>query len=368
MFQMDSDIINIIQAYKQKFLNADCAIAGVNGPYDIEETPIRTTAHWIITFSIMYEQTKDRTYFDIIKRFSEYIKDKVDKTENGAVICLLSDKDNTNGLIGLAWTIEALIRAADVLQSKTYLLSAQKIYDSQMYDWKNHIWHIVDSEGTHRGIDRAFNHNLWFAASGYQLALKINDKLMQGQVDDFVNNMNKHFFVYKSGLLSHFTYKCGKPIDDCKTMLRFFFCQLSGKGTPWNSRNIVEYERAYHLFSMYAFARLFSLNPHYEFWNTKKFSKLKRYALNINNFLNYKDEAEYAYFYNSPAFEYPLIYFSFAENKNVNTANILLENHKKIVWNSAEEVHYDRITLDARIYELMQYYEIVYNRGCENEC
>ena len=359
--KLDADIFNIIQEYKQKYMSVDCAIPGVNGPYNMKETPMRTTAHWIITFSIMFYGTNDTSYLPIIKRFSDYILKNVNESSNGAIICMLSDDNQTNGLIGLSWVIDALIRASEVLDSNTYLLAAEKIYNSQMYCPKKHIWLLVDSENNCKGIDMAFNHNLWFAVSGYQLSQKTQNKKIESEVNDFIDHITKHFLVYKNGLLSHFTFRSGEIISDCKTLLRFIFCQLSGRGTPWNDRNIVEYERAYHLFSMYAFARLYTLNPECEFWNSKKFYKLKSFTFNINHFINFQDEVAYAYLYNSPAYEYPFIYKIFGEEKGTNPIIELLRKHKAVVADTKKKSTFDIVTLDARIYELMQFYELEYN-------
>lgn len=65
---------SIIQKYAEKYCEAECAKAGTNGPYSIEETFVRTTAHWTVTFSIMYKITQESHYLDIVKKFSQSLK------------------------------------------------------------------------------------------------------------------------------------------------------------------------------------------------------------------------------------------------------------------------------------------------------
>lgn len=49
------------------------AHAGFNGPYYNQDTPVRNSAHWIVTYSYLYEKTGKQEYYDAAKILSEYL-------------------------------------------------------------------------------------------------------------------------------------------------------------------------------------------------------------------------------------------------------------------------------------------------------
>lgn len=358
-------IRDVIEPMRNRYIGKKCAENGMNGPYKVSETPLRTTAHWIETFASMYLITKEEEYISIIRHFADYLKDCVNTSMNGAVVCMPDNNSHTNGLIGLSWVIDGLVKAGEILDDSLYFIAALNIYKSQSYDFDAHLWNVIDTDGRCLGKDMAFNHNLWFAVSGYRLFLRTNDSEIEEQTTDYFNNFEKHIYVYRSGLLSHFITYSGDVIKDLKTVLRCLFCELSGYGTPWNKRNQIEYERAYHLFSMYALAQLHILNPQLKIFSTKQFEKMKKFALDIANFCEFDDELEYAYYYNSPAYEYPLIALEFGEKEDVEKyVEQLLNVHESYIRRAeVKKLDIDYITLNARVYELMRYYEIVMQRG-----
>ncbi len=252
-------IIEILKEAKDFLANQECAIAGKNGPYNQIETPARNTAHWVISFLDYYGLTGEEEYKVVACKLAVYLKNAVLNSKNGAIECFESTDNTANGLMGYAWVLEALIKIADMLNDKEYYATAEKLFKSQKYDYEKHIWYVVDSKGINRGIDFTFNHNLWFATMGYILMYRTNDASVKLIVNDFFDNMTKHFFVYHNGLISHFCIGYGSMIKNLKLFLRYVFIQITGKGTPWNHDNQMEYERAYHLFSMYAFATIYVL-------------------------------------------------------------------------------------------------------------
>ncbi len=350
-------IIKILKENKDSLANQEYAIPGENGPYHQSETPVRNTAHWVISLLDCYELTGDEEFKKIACKLANYLKIKILNSKNGAIDCFdTTENENTaNGLMGYAWVIEALIKVADAIGEAEYYAIAIRLFKSQKYDNKKHIWSVVDSKGINRGIDFTFNHNLWFAAMGYILMHRTNDESMKLVIDDFFYNWYRHIFVYNSGLLSHFCIGYGSITKNIKLFLRYIFIQISGKGTPWNHDNQMEYERAYHLFSMYAFATIYFEDKEFEFFKTKKFKKMCTYALNKDNFKSFPEKNQFAYFYNSPAFEYPYIMLAFGNNVTQEEIQPLLDKQREI-FESKCESEVDWITLYARIYELLNFY------------
>ena len=364
---MEDFFRKIAEEHLEKYRNSDSAIAGSNGPYFTKETMIRTTAHWIITFSIMYKITKDIQYKKVVLRFAQSLVNEVDKSKNGAVICISKiDEDGafsqTNGLIGLAWLIEALVEAYEILCKDTLLNAAEKVYFSQKYDKKLHTWKMITPSGMNLGVDKPFNHGLWFCMSAAKLVNHRQNNLINQQIDDYMKHLDSQFMVYKNGLISHYGLRTGDLKQDVKTRVRKCICEFTGKGLPYKKFNIIEYERAYHLFSLYAFAWLYLFYPEASFFKCKKFARLKAYGLDIENFVSFPEMNKYAYGYNSPAYELPLAEYVFGTGKDEQYAERLLALHQQynitLDGNSYTENVPDAVTLDARIYEIMQYYKL----------
>ena len=60
-----------------KIQNKDGSLPeGHNGPYFDQETPVRNTAHWLITFSRCYHLTDDIKFKNKVYETAEYIYSK----------------------------------------------------------------------------------------------------------------------------------------------------------------------------------------------------------------------------------------------------------------------------------------------------
>lgn len=359
---MNDYIRSIVEKYFSKYQKADFAAAGHNGPYMETESFVRNTAHWIISFSTMYALTNDIHYKEIVSRFSYSLLHEVEKSPNGAIFCIKKDTDPTNGLIGLAWVIEGLVEGYRVLGMPVFLDAAEKIYFSQLFDSRLHTWRVRDLNGTEHGVDIAFNHSLWFCMAAAKLVSQRRNDKIDKEILDYLAHVGNMFTIYKSGLISHFTVNSERRVWNFKMRLRKQICAVTRKGLPWKNWNHVEYERAYHLFSLYAFALLYQFYPQVSFFKSEKFRKLKAYGLDLDNFISFSDMNSYAYGYNSPAFELPLIQLIFGTRKDEEYAEQLLALHQK--YNIAlDGISYgpnvpDTLTLDARVYEIMQYYRL----------
>ena len=94
--------------------------SGCNGPYMDKETPVRNTAHWLVTLLKAYEISGKDIFKDAADKAVKYIAGSEARPMNSTFLCRLNpEKDFCNGLIGQAWVIEALIRAAEVLEESS---------------------------------------------------------------------------------------------------------------------------------------------------------------------------------------------------------------------------------------------------------
>ena len=93
------------------------ASPGHNGPYMDQDTPVRNSAHWLCTYCSLYCIFGEKTYYQCAQLLGEYILREEHYGVNGAVKFRGNNvSDSTNGVIGPAWVIEALVEAAKTLE------------------------------------------------------------------------------------------------------------------------------------------------------------------------------------------------------------------------------------------------------------
>ena len=138
---------------------------GHNGPYHDTETPVRNSGHWLITFSKCYKLTNKSKYKDKVYQLAEYLTTE-DARPNGYSFYHRNKKgkDKCNGLIGQAWTFEALTEATKILKDNKYALLAEDIFFQHTFNEECGLWNRLEIDGKILPIDRTFNHQLWFAA------------------------------------------------------------------------------------------------------------------------------------------------------------------------------------------------------------
>ena len=107
----------------------DCAVRnpvayikpGHNGPYKDVETEARNKSHWLITLIKAYDITHDTKYLNLARDLADYlISDEVRPHGFSFYHRSKDGKDKCNGLIGQAWTLEALAKASLVTENPKY--------------------------------------------------------------------------------------------------------------------------------------------------------------------------------------------------------------------------------------------------------
>lgn len=364
----------------QEFNKIGYALEGNNGPYFSLDSPVRNTAHWIIIFSYLWRKTNDRKYYEIVNKFADYIMDDSNYGVNGAIICRL-DKgmDKTNGIIGQAWVMEGLIEAFKVTRNTEYIEVAEKIFKSQPYNYNTHVWDVVDIDGKEWGPDRTYNHQVWFAAAGSLLLDVVYNEEIENQIKDFLDYSDKLFYIHRNGLLYH-QANCRTGITNkIKFFTRKILCELSHLfNIKSQSFNILMLEEGYHLFDLFGFALLIDRFGDNKVFKTKKFMKAVKYAASENHIkklmhpsvvdkksdvrCNKFEFNEYAFGYNSPAFEYPFVAIKLKGNINETLLERLWNEQISKTFDEKSQTfskgNHDVNTLTARMYELVRYLEV----------
>lgn len=129
---MKMSIQSILEAAASKqieFSKDQHAIAGHNGPYFDEETPVRNTSHWIIIFSCLYKLTSKEIYRIYASKYLSYLFSSDSRPMNASYFCRKNkEKDFCNGLMGQAWVMEALLYYHEVFNHKPSYELAEEIF------------------------------------------------------------------------------------------------------------------------------------------------------------------------------------------------------------------------------------------------
>ncbi|AFY81397.1 hypothetical protein [Oscillatoria acuminata] len=322
--------------------------SGHNGPYFDIEGPLRNTAHWLVVYSILYKIYPSDKYRQIALKLSNFLKNPgIYKTNLGYVHRQKSKKDGCNGVIGHAWIAESLYRAGKYLDDEISLNLAKEIVSQLTYKPKIGLWSRLDPIKGELSIDYTYNHQAWFAAIKAEVLANEHNL----DVVNFLEmSLRGGFRTRSNGLISHLYYSNspkGKLI------------QLKYKLSEWKvPQTIQEKEEGYHLYVLYALARLHSIYPNHSFFDSPAFaSSLK--LLSERNFYNKLENNRYAFSYNAPGFEMLRIFIEFHEkftnDYDWNWVIALYHKQTEKTYSEHLDLHTrgeDSFTLAARVYEL----------------
>ncbi len=331
---------------------------GCNGPYHDQETPVRNTAHWLITMLKAYEISNEARFKDSSLNAVQYLLLPSHRPMNATFFCRNNpEKDFCNGLIGQAWVIEALAVAGLKLEDSQYFELAKRVFLMHPFDHKIGLWRRVNVDGSYATFDMAFNHQLWFATAGAILDRNSNNSI-NSEVERFLDRvLELHLRIDPSGRIIH---RMAPPrISNSPSTLHRIkesIYSLRRQACLQKKNNQMEYkEIGYHAFNMYAFSMLKQRIPEHRLWYSDKFIS----ALNYMNSVDFIDGLEnniYGYPYNPPGFE---VAFSIQEFSPVFTSVKPVEwwveqqlsrsyNRETNMMHQSTE---DENTLAARLYE-----------------
>lgn len=271
---------------------------GHNGPYHDPETPVRNTAHWLITWLKVHELTGEVQYRQAAERAIAYLTSPKARPMQATFWCRRNPrKDFANGLVGQAWAIESLVAAAQAFARDDLLDLAQEVYLLHPYEAALGGWRTVNVEGSFGYLDPTFNHQLWFAAAGGLLNAARPDSGVNQVVLNFLARLEKHLTLYHSGLVHHKGAK---------------FLAVSWKQALWKrllqfaNREDAKYIQmksvGYHGFNIYGLALLKTAYPDHQVWRSPEIRAIFQYAASPE-FREALETSKYGYPYNPPGFE-----------------------------------------------------------------
>ena len=269
---------------------------GHNGPYFDQETPVRNTGHWIITFLKIYEINGDSKFLDGAHKAVNFLLSEKARPMKAAFWHRKNlENDFSNGLIGQAWSMEALSVAAEYFDNPDILETAHHVFLMHPFDEKQGLWRRIGVDGSYLSIDGTFNHQLWFAAAGVLLEKHSKNDEIDKRLNLFMKNVAENLSLYPSGLISH-QLRSRNLAQRVKRLLRL---------SDHFPRKEIKYKAVgYHPFNLYAFALLKDSFPNHSFWESRKFKALWVYA-NTEKYRKELGKSKFGYAYNPPGFEMP---------------------------------------------------------------
>lgn len=328
---------------------------GHNGPYYDIESPVRNTAHWLISICIAFQRTQDSDYKELAQKLRTYLIE-TPFLKNGVYIHR-QKKDWANGVIGQAWILEALAVYNRIFDHPKKP-SEPDIDNVFSFNSTVKAWERIDPKNNKSALDYTLNHQLWYAASLLEYDFKNHHK----HVEVFLELLHHGSFkVRKNGLICHLLYG---------NSLKANLLQLRYKGLEKRKYEIViDKENGYHLFNLYPLARIYRHLPNHPFFTNQNFKKALSYCFSTE-FKEAIELSPYAYPYNAPGFEIPLIVdifyplLSTEEQDQIEPLKHVFLNQQIEKTYSINSINFskgcpDPMTLTARIYEywLGQHYK-----------
>lgn len=267
---------------------------GHNGLYRHPETPVRNTAHFLITFSKAFHLTDETPYETAARRCLDHLlKDCPHREEVGFAFRDAMGGDRSNGLIGPAWLIEALVWAANFLESPQALALGKQLFLNHPLNTEVVAWHRIEPDGRKLSPDGTFNHQLWFAAAAAPLAMHSSE--IAAALQRFLESLPKYFLLNSKGRITHnlMTPRSAWRIRLKRLLDRRF------------ARLMKEKEIGYQAFNLLAFGMLRQAGASLPSLVGKRVERAFAY-LETTEFREGIGNSKFGYPYNPPGWEIPV--------------------------------------------------------------
>jgi hypothetical protein len=336
--------------------------AGHNGPYGDPESPLRNTGHWLITMAYAARASGEERFLNSVRSAAEYMLSPELRPHNATWLHReKTGKDSCNGLVGPAWSIEALCAASGALKNVKYALHASEVLSLIPYDESKGLWHTLEADGADLGFDPTFNHQLWLAMAA-SLLIPYGDSQAGSQATGFLHKLDMNLTVGSDGLIQHGIgwLATNRPIRTPRQLASFFYRLPERRSRSRAARNKAI---GYHAFNTYAFAVLHAQFPDHPVWNSQKIKQITSFV-NSDAYLAEIENSHYGYPYNPPGFEVALTLQEFESvgDASGRTASNWISRQIERCFNPNTQLM-DQSTLDtntqaARIYEATRFRDL----------
>jgi len=341
--------------------HAEYMPSGTNGPWTDNETPVRNTSHWGITLAHAANITNENKYLKAAERCSSYlISDPVRPYGHTYYYRNSHNKDFCNGLIGQAWTIEALVQLGTQINDEQMIKLAEQIFELHPFDPTFCGWHAVDIDGQQLGYHFTLNQQIWFAAVGAKIVSVRNNHRIEKQIQRFLYALPSLMTRLSNGPIYHSVV----PHSDFRKYIKYAMENARRKRIPdpllhrFRSEYRTKIERrsvGYHSFILYGLAMLHKEYPSHEFWTTDIIREIRDYTRS-EQFLQATLDNKFCYTYNCTGIE--VAYWEhevWSESSKVHEwASRQFRQCYNLETGLMDRSPHDPTTLAARIYEAIR--------------
>ena len=249
---------------------------GRNYTYDEPETPVRTTSHWTVTLSEVYDITGKNKFREAANAAVDYLLNDEVRPHGYTYYCRdASGKDHCNGLVGQAGPIRALAHAGPILERQDAIKTAEEVFIQHPFDEKLGLWERVEVDGEKLSFDRTLNHQILFAAGSSKLAPESD--LVADRIRMFLDYLPSNMKIDSDGLIKH--YIRPPPIDAVKTVfsdLRHWPLLLNEIVFHYYAKSDerTKKEIGYQPVNLKGLAQLRIQFPEHKVWSSNKFQAL----------------------------------------------------------------------------------------------
>jgi hypothetical protein len=327
---------------------------GHNGPYGDPETPVRNTGHWLIVLLKANEISGKARFVRSAERAVEFLCGDSARPMGATFWHRQNpEKDFCNGLIGQAWTIEALVVAAQSLENERCRRLAEKVFLLHPYNEELGLWRRVNVDGSYSAFDMTFNHQLWFAAAGSLLDADPDGSIGSRVIRFLDRSLTSHLRVRRSGRIIHGV----SPLSKRRRAAEKIHSMLKPIRTLQEDTQVAHKEIGYHAFNIYAFSLLKERMPAHPLWNSEEFTSALHFVRRAR-YVRGLENNRFGYPYNPPGIETPFALLTFADcmpdNVESTAAQWLsrqlsrtFDFDRGLMQDNTDDPH----TLAARIYE-----------------
>mgnify|MGYP003985050587 CR=1 FL=1 len=287
--------------------------SGHNGPYHDSETLVRNYSHWIITLTYLYYLSGELDYKSRVHALAEFLYSQDARPNGFSFHHRNGHKDKCNGLIGQAWTFEALVKASEILGDSKYAQLAEDVFFQHNFNDQYGLWNRLEIDGENLSIDLTFNHQLWFASCASLLKTP-KEAQIKTMVTRFLDCLIENVTVLNNGLIYH---PIERKIHDKynryslkgwvkKIAVRVIKILLFKNDIQKAETNKIMIDKSigYHQFNMYALAMLKEQMPEHLIWKSDIIINAVDYML-TDDFIQGIEDNKYGFPYNPPGFEVP---------------------------------------------------------------
>lgn len=333
-----TELIQIGQAGLSRLSPGGKMPAGQNGPHGHRMTAARNNCHWSILFSSLFAIKGDSVWDQAARTCLDFILDNLRK--DGGAVChrIQKGRSSTNGLIGQAWTIEALLAGARNLNEDRYMRAASELVLLHEFDFECGLWKEIHLDGSPYRLNMTLNQQIWFMA----MAVQTEGPRYRRHMRCFLDQLPRNAFQYPDGLY-------GLPVR------RGFKSKLRYLAEMKEKRSIAA---GYHLFALKGLSMLFTQWPEHPYFKCRGFRRALQFAFS-DRFLSELKCATFGFPYNVPGFEIAYIHEAFSSfvRGGGRTVNAMYEHQMTQHYNAQTHLLElntpDADTLSARIYEVV---------------